>query len=941
MTLVPEKLARFRIVVPSEHEAELLAALRAVAKVHLEEPLQEGSTLPELFVEVLEGRVTPSTLNFEEALSTARKVLREKDPLLLKLEELFTEYKKLQVLRDEKLQVLRILAEQLKALGVSPSNLRREFHGVIIDAVLTSEESVGTALGELLRVGCSVRKLKLAPGEYVLLLTYLTTMAERVENIKKKYCSPLDLPEWFYDDYDKVRKRLEEEELRIRKEALDILLSIASAIRDALEFEKISREEILEKVHRAVESVREELPRLENTLLRVISLHLAVHAHEKGTRALETLGLDKKLTPIVDGVLGEKKLDDKLVKKALGKYAKDELISEMLYSLKIYNSLLIAKQLVSEAKQITDSEKTYCIICGTDDLEQDLKALLGENTRIKMKLEKESDDFYAALLEGDQKDLEEIAKALRKRFTIVALLYRSGVESLEKQIADSLSSKKAELLANIIYINVSKNKRKGDLIKVLTRLGRQDLYKLWQSYSSLGTTAEQALLSWHFQLKEIISNAEDAVRKIREVDEETALLLGVPLHELSDALSGAVSKLKDTLQKVHHVLQHSALIESSLKVRSMLRELRIMRERRVTIVEGYIPAGEKQRMEEAIRKMVPRVLYFRAAEVPRSEPAPTYIEKRGLRKYFYSLTSLRGIPSYGEIDPTPFFTALFVAMYGMMFGDVGHGLVLALFGAWLMKTRYRLLGISERGAASLGALALLAGISSIVFGALYGFSVFLKPLAHPILSPIHDIYGMMAVAICFGIAQLMLAMLLNFVNRVIAGDLTGAIFSGMGGMGILFYSTGVVVGYHIVTSGFNLGVLSAPQLQPFVYLLLASMLAVLGHGFFEWRKAGSSEKLIHAVSEVLEMIIALPANTMSYLRLAAFAMAHEVFGILAEYMSATAGELTSYLAANILVLAIEGIAVGIQAMRLVFYEFSGKFFKGGGTEFRPAFIAVR
>jgi Archaeal/vacuolar-type H+-ATPase subunit I len=302
------------------------------------------------------------------------------------------------------------------------------------------------------------------------------------------------------------------------------------------------------------------------------------------------------------------------------------------------------------------------------------------------------------------------------------------------------------------------------------------------------------------------------------------------------------------------------------------------------------------------------------------------------------LTSLRGVPSYWEIDPTPFFTLLFVTMYGMMFGDVGQGLVIALFGAWLLKTRFRLLGISEEGAASLGALALLAGISGVIFGALYGFVVFLKPLAHPVISPIHDVYEMIAVALWFGAAQLLLALALNVVNLVRAGDIPGAVFSGMGGMGILFYSSGIVIAYHLATSGFDLGVLSAPQLQPFMYLLLLSLLTVVGYGVYEWKIKGESEKIMHAISEVIEMLLALPANSLSYIRLAAFAMAHEAFSILAENMSPIAGELASYLLANFLVLAIEALAVGIQAMRLLYYEFSTKFFKGEGVEFKPLFV---
>ncbi|MEM4810652.1 MAG: hypothetical protein QXS92_01930, partial [Thermofilum sp.] len=239
------------------------------------------------------------------------------------------------------------------------------------------------------------------------------------------------------------------------------------------------------------------------------------------------------------------------------------------------------------------------------------------------------------------------------------------------------------------------------------------------------------------------------------------------------------------------------------------------------------------------------------------------------------------------------------------------------------------------GAASLGALALLAGASSIAFGLLYGFVVFLKPLAHPVISPVHDVYEIVAIALWFGAAQLLLGMILNVVNLLMYGDRLGALFSGMGGMGILFYASGIIVAYRLATSGFDLALLSDPSLKPLLLCIACSLISVMAFGVYEAEVKGEREKLMHSVSEVVEMIITLPANSLSYIRLAAFAMAHEAFGILAESMSTMFGEITSLIIANLLVLAIKALAVGIQALRLTYYEFSSKFFKGEGVEFKP------
>jgi V/A-type H+-transporting ATPase subunit I len=923
MALTPEKLARFRIVVPSEHEGELLSALYAIADVHLEEPFREEEALPELLVEVLEGKVTPTTLDMEEALSVARRVLRADDPLLRRIEEKFAEY--------ERLQVHRALLDELEARGVPPSSLRKELYGSVIDVALVSEERAGRAAGEFLRAGCAIWELRLSTGDRVLLLTYPAAIADRVEEIKKAHCMPLDLPQWFSGSFSEVRSKLEEEELRVRKETLEALMDVASALRDAIEFERVSRGEALENALRAVENVRRKLPQLEDILLRTISLYVTLRVSKEGADALKALGIDKSAVSVVRSVLSEERVDYALLRKAVG----EEMASKLLPLVKVFNSLPAARQLILEAEQVVERGKTYYILCGDKAFAEELKDSLRKTPGTRVVLVKEHDDFYGVLLEGDARALEELTRSLRKKHSIGVLPLgpEDTIDTLRRRAAECMVSRKIGIIAGVVYAQMLKLRNR--VSRIVKQLKAPELDELWQLYSSLKSPG-QPTADWHTQLKNIITSSEEAISDIENIDSALSLLPEVPFEELPEILNLIMVKLKRVLQNMRFVLQYSELIEITLKTRALLRELRILRERRATVVEGYIPARDRKRFEEAIRA-VPHIIYFRIAEVPRSEQAPTYIRARGLRKYLYGLTALRGIPSYWEIDPTPFFTALFVVMYGMMFGDVGQGLVLALFGAWLLKTRYRLLGISEEGAASVGALALLAGVSGAIFGALYGFVVFLKPLAHPIISPIHNVYEIIAIALCFGVAQLLLAMTLNIINLVRAGDTPGAVFSGMGGMGILFYSSGAVIAYHLATSGFNLSVLAESHLQPFVYLLLFSLLAVMGFGFYEWKSAGNFEKIMHAVSEVLEMLLALPANSLSYIRLAAFAMAHEAFGILAENMSPMIGELAGYFAANFLVFAIEALAVGIQAMRLLYYEFSTKFFRGEGVEFKPLF----
>jgi len=408
------------------------------------------------------------------------------------------------------------------------------------------------------------------------------------------------------------------------------------------------------------------------------------------------------------------------------------------------------------------------------------------------------------------------------------------------------------------------------------------------------------------------------------------------IRERVDELGHEVAELLSTIRAMERCM--NALVVA----RSVVRRLRILRRHEYSIIEGWIPASYSDELKRAIEERVP-VLLVEIAELKKGEEAPYLSRLKGFLSHFTALTLALGVPSYWELDPTLILAALFTLMYGMMFGDLGLGpiLILLSFLVERWKSFGEFLGLTPSGLATLSTLMKACGASSTVFGAIYGIAFLVKIYESP-FSPLHDIVRIVAVAIFFGILQLVLGMVLNIVNSLIIGDFYDAVLGSRGLLGLIFYVSGLLLAFTVVREGLSLGVIVEWPHVLFLYVLLLALVGVAVAPIYRSLAEGLSlgECLAEGFTSILEMLMGLPANTLSYVRLAAFAIAHEAFGLMAFALAPTLGHIPSLLLANALVLILEGFAVGIQAARLIFYEFSTKFFRGGGIAFKPLSVEI-
>ncbi|GAA3248061.1 V-type ATPase 116kDa subunit family protein [Nonomuraea helvata] len=314
---------------------------------------------------------------------------------------------------------------------------------------------------------------------------------------------------------------------------------------------------------------------------------------------------------------------------------------------------------------------------------------------------------------------------------------------------------------------------------------------------------------------------------------------------------------------------------------------------------------------------------------PRGKEAPSLLRSEGLRGNLASLVNTYGTTPYADIDPTPLAVGAYVLMFGMMFGDVGHGLLLLVAAAGLYRKRPRWLSRFHRA----WPFAVGAGLASMLFGLLYG--EFFGPTGVvPVLwvQPLADPITLLAAALAGGALLLAAAYLLGVVNRWREGGWPVALYSpaGVAGSALFFGLWLILLGWY--------SRLGWPAVTGGVIAVVGLMLSFIG--FFADAGGGASGTAQAAI-RLFDTIVRLGANVASFARLAAFGLTHAAIGSIV--WSATTGLWAAtpvaaaavFLLGNALALTIEGLVAGVQALRLEYYELFSRVFQAEGRPFRP------
>ena len=360
------------------------------------------------------------------------------------------------------------------------------------------------------------------------------------------------------------------------------------------------------------------------------------------------------------------------------------------------------------------------------------------------------------------------------------------------------------------------------------------------------------------------------------------------------------------------------------------------------LVVGWVPTAHLSQLQARLKGLSSEIV-VRTTPVKRSEAGadvPVGLQNPGFLVGFQQLLSNYGWPRYQELDPTAVIGLTFPVLYGAMFGDVGHGLLLALAGLLLASRKVRALA----GFAGLGMTIVFCGLAATLFGFLYGsFFGFEGVLPALLFHPLSNIMQILLLAVGGGVVVLVAGFLISIVNAYVDRDWGRLLVGNNGLAGLLLYLSllglaAAVALPHFPIPGTGLGILA-------LLSALAVMLSEpLSHAIQSSRHPAPESVVTAGVEgffEVFETLISLLSNSLSYVRVGAFAVAHgglsAVILILATTASASHG-LPYWLVValgNLVIVGFEGLVVGIQTLRLHYYEFFSKFFTGGGTRYAP------
>lgn len=338
-------------------------------------------------------------------------------------------------------------------------------------------------------------------------------------------------------------------------------------------------------------------------------------------------------------------------------------------------------------------------------------------------------------------------------------------------------------------------------------------------------------------------------------------------------------------------------------------------------LSGWVPRRRANELKEKLEARFHGHYWLAIEEASRHEAAttPSLVRYPAWLKPFVPLVRSYGVPRYGEFDPTLPFALTYLSLFGAMFGDVGHGAVIALLAILFSRRLGR--------AAWLG---IAAGTVSMLFGLFYGSVFGFEDVIRPVwISPMHDPIRMLGIAMAFGVGFIALTLLVNAGNRLASGHVAEALFDSGGLAGLAFY-IGAIGGLASLAGA------SLPAL-PFWPLALAGIVTV---AIYKWREtdAGFGERALVTTIETMETAINLFANTLSFLRVAAFSLNHVALALavftIANGLDTTGHWLTVFLG-NVVIIVLEGGIVAIQALRLMYYEGFSRFFSGDGHEFVP------
>lgn len=367
----------------------------------------------------------------------------------------------------------------------------------------------------------------------------------------------------------------------------------------------------------------------------------------------------------------------------------------------------------------------------------------------------------------------------------------------------------------------------------------------------------------------------------------------------------------------------------------------------VFYITGFVEESRADDFAKSLRQISDVSVEVKPHDSDKRLHPPTKLKNGWFSRPFEMFVEMYGLPAYGDFDPTPFVAFTYSLLFGVMFGDLGQGLVLVLGGWLLWKFKHF----------QIGAVVNRIGIFSCIFGTLYGSVFGFEELLTPFYTGVLGLPGkpvevmapentnrILIAAVALGVLLICACILLDIFVSLHKRDYERALFSANGVAGFVFYGAVLFGAVMMFLAGKNyfthLYVLLLIVL-PLAVILFKEPLGNLLRGLSARPEEGMGSYLAVAPFELFEVVLSFFSNTMSFLRVGGFVLSHAGMMAVVFTLSEMVGSAASpavIIIGNLFVMGMEGLIVGIQVLRLEFYEMFSRYFDGDGKPFSPVTV---
>lgn len=406
---------------------------------------------------------------------------------------------------------------------------------------------------------------------------------------------------------------------------------------------------------------------------------------------------------------------------------------------------------------------------------------------------------------------------------------------------------------------------------------------------------------------------ETVDRKLEETNKE--------IKELEEKIEAIKNRNKEVIEDIPYSIDY---YEKSGEIKD-----KMAKGDKYFYLSGWVPESKVDDFKELEEKYDKTKVNINKRSY--SSKPPTKLKNNILFRPFEFLVNMYGAPNYNEIDPTPFFAITYLLLYGMMFGDLGQGLVFVLLSFYVDKINKTFGGLVRR-----------IGISSSIFGLMYGSFFGIETLIPTLLiKPFDNIMTVLIASVAFGVLLMVISYIIGIFNKVKKqNNIEEGIFGKEGLAGLMMMISFILIILNIV------GKSPIPMLVAIIILVLSIVMIIFKHplarrieGEYPLYDSSKGDYYVESSFSIVEALLSVFSNLVSFTRVGAFAINHVGLYMAFEVMAKLAGGgiigIIILILGNILIIGLEGMIVFIQGLRLEFYEMFSKYYEGNGRKFRP------